>query len=107
MIQASAKKARPRQEAATGCRVTFREHTRGDHLRNAGYASCLIGQWHPGLGDGCHANGRRIDAFCGMQVGSHGDFPSPQNNPLERNGEPLMEFSSPCLIDFFTDEALQ
>lgn len=82
------------------------EHTLGDHLRAAGYATSLIGKWHLGTGEGFHPNERGFDDFCGMLVGSHGYFPNPKNNRLERNGEPLREFSSPYLTDFFTDEAL-
>jgi len=83
------------------------EHTLGDHLGTAGYATCLIGKWHLGTGDGFHPNQRGFDWFCGMLVGSHSYFPEPDNNLLERNGQPLAEFSSPYLTDFFTDEALR
>ena len=83
------------------------EHTLGDHLKAAGYATCLVGKWHLGTGDGFHPNERGFDFFCGMIGGSHGYFPQPNNNRLERNGKPLTEFSSPYLTDFFTDEALR
>ncbi len=83
------------------------EHTLGDHLKASGYATGLIGKWHLGIGDGFHPNQRGFDWFCGMLVGSHGYFPKPDNNRLERNGQPLSEFSSPYLTDFFTDEALR
>ncbi|MEM7473461.1 MAG: sulfatase-like hydrolase/transferase [Planctomycetota bacterium] len=82
------------------------EHTLGDHLRAAGYATSLIGKWHQGMGDGFHPQQRGFDYFCGMLGGSHGYFPDPEQNKLERNGAPLTEFSSPYLTDFFTDEAL-
>ena len=82
------------------------EHTLGDHLQAAGYATALIGKWHLGTGSGFHPSERGFDYFCGMLVGSHGYFPDPENNRLERNGEPLREFSSPYLTDFFTDEAI-
>ena len=83
------------------------EHTLADHLKAAGYATSLIGKWHLGSGDGFHPHERGFDYFCGMLGGSHGYFPQPDNNRLERNGEPLTEFSSPYLTDFFTDEALR
>lgn len=83
------------------------EHTLADHLKSAGYATCLIGKWHLGSGDGFHPNERGFDDFCGMLGGSHGYFPKPDNNKLERNGKPLTQFSSPYLTDFFTDEALR
>ncbi len=82
------------------------EHTLGNHLRHAGYATALIGKWHLGTGTGFHPNDRGFDHFCGMLGGGHGYFPEPANNKLERNGVPLHEFSSPYLTDFFTDEAL-
>ncbi len=83
------------------------EHTLGDHLRQAGYATALIGKWHLGMGAGFHPNARGFDYFCGMLGGSHTYFPRPDRNRLERNGEPLRQFSSPYLTDFFTDEALR
>lgn len=82
------------------------EHTLGDHLRAAGYATGLIGKWHMGIGAGFHPNERGFDYFCGMQGGGHTYFPDPKKNKLDRNGEPLTEFSNPYLTDFFTDEAL-
>ena len=83
------------------------EHTLGDHLKAAGYATCLIGKWHLGSGEGFHPDERGFDYFCGMLGGSHSYFPKPDNNRLERNRKPLTEFSSPYLTDFFTDEALR
>lgn len=82
------------------------EHTLADQLKPAGYATSLIGKWHLGTGDGFHPQQRGFDYFCGMLGGSHGYFPDPKKNKLERNGEPLTEFSSPYLTDFFTDEAI-
>lgn len=82
------------------------EWTLGDHLRDAGYATSLIGKWHQGTGPGFHPQERGFDYFCGMLGGGHTYFPDPENNKLERNGAPLKEFSSPYLTDFFTDEAI-
>jgi len=82
------------------------EHTLGDHMRAAGYTTGLIGKWHLGTGPEFHPNRRGFDYFCGMLTGGHSYFPKPDKNGLERNGEPLTEFSSPYLTDFFTDEAL-
>jgi arylsulfatase B len=83
------------------------EHTLGDHLRAAGYATGLVGKWHLGHGEAFHPNRRGFDHFCGMLNGGHGYFPTPEKNHLERNGEKLTEFSSPYLTTFFTDEALR
>lgn len=82
------------------------EHTLGNHLQAAGYATALIGKWHQGEGDGFHPSARGFDHFCGMLGGSHSYFPKPNRHSLERNGEPLTEFSNPYLTDFFTDEAI-
>lgn len=82
------------------------EWTLADHLRAAGYATSLIGKWHQGTGPGFHPQERGFDYFCGMLGGGHTYFPDPANNKLERNGDPLKEFSSPYLTDFFTDEAI-
>ncbi len=83
------------------------EHTLGDHLRAAGYATALIGKWHQGMGAGFHPNERGFDYFCGMLGGSHSYFPQPGKHSLQRNGQPLEEWSSPYLTDFFTDEGLR
>ena len=83
------------------------EHTLGNHLQAAGYATCLIGKWHLGKGDGFHPLDRGFDYFCGMLGGSHGYFPTPDKNALERNRKTITEFSSPYLTDFFTDEGIK
>jgi arylsulfatase B len=83
------------------------EHTLGDHLREAGYATALIGKWHLGTASLFHPRQRGFDYFCGMLGGSHSYFPEPDRNQLQRNGEPLRQFSSPYLTDFFTDEAIR
>ncbi len=83
------------------------EHTLGDHLRSAGYSTAIVGKWHLGSTEGFHPNDRGFDFFCGMLGGSHGYFPDPENNLLHRNGDPLRQFSSPYLTDFFTDESLR
>jgi arylsulfatase B len=83
------------------------EHTLGDHLRAAGYATALIGKWHLGIGEGFHPNDRGFDHFCGMLTGSHSYFPTQgKNHQIERNGAAVTEFSSEYLTDFFTDEGL-
>ncbi len=83
------------------------EHTLGDHLKAAGYATGLVGKWHLGHGDAFHPNQRGFDHFCGMLSGGHHYFPTAEKNHLERNGGKLTEFSSAYLTTFFTDEALR
>ncbi|MGB0581101.1 MAG: sulfatase-like hydrolase/transferase [Limisphaerales bacterium] len=82
------------------------EHTLGDHLRAAGYATALIGKWHLGTTEDFHPLERGFDYFCGMLTGGHSYFPDAKKNKLERNREPLSKFSNPYLTDFFTDEAM-
>ena len=82
------------------------EHTLGDHLKAAGYATALIGKWHQGIGPGFHPNERGFDYFCGMLGGGHSYFPETMNHQIERNGTPVASFSSSYLTDFFTDEGL-
>lgn len=83
------------------------ERTLADQLEAAGYQCALIGKWHLGAGEGFHPQDRGFHYFCGMLGGSHGYFPTPEKNSLERNRRPISEFSSPYLTDFFTDEALR
>ena len=84
------------------------EHTLGDHLRAAGYATALVGKWHLGKGHGFHPNERGFDFFCGMQGGSHTYFPThAKRHSIEKNGEPVITFSDDYLTDYFTDEGLQ
>lgn len=83
------------------------ELTLGDHLRGAGYATALVGKWHLGIGAGFHPNARGFDHFCGMLGGGHTYFPQRGSHRIERNGEPVRDFSSPYLTDFFTDEAIR
>lgn len=82
------------------------EQTIADYLKAAGYATALIGKWHQGDTPQFHPNRRGFDHFTGMLGGSHIYFPTADNNQLERDGEPLKEFSSPYVTDFFTDEGL-
>ncbi len=82
------------------------EHTLGDHLRAAGYATALVGKWHLGLGPSFHPNRRGFGYFCGMLTGSHSYFPKKRAHQIERNGERIEDFSHPYLTDFFTDEGI-
>lgn len=87
--------------------LPVQEHTLADHLKQAGYATAAVGKWHLGTGEVFHPLERGFDSFCGMLGGGHHYFPTASNNKLQRNRQPLQEFSSPYLTDFFTDEALK
>ena len=82
------------------------EHTLADHLKNVGYHTGIVGKWHLGLADKFHPNRRGFDYFCGMRNGGHDYFPREGENRIERNGQPVKDFSSPYLTDFFSDEAV-
>ena len=82
------------------------EHTLADHLKSAGYGTALIGKWHQGTRGEFHPNVRGFDHFMGMLKGSHGYFLKPDRHQLERNGQPVTEFSSDYVTDFFTDEGI-
>ena len=87
--------------------LPVQEHTLGDHLQAHGYRTALVGKWHLGTDQQFHPTSRGFAYFCGMLHGGHDYFPSTTKNRLERNGQPLREFSSPYLTDFFSDEAVR
>ena len=83
------------------------EHTLGDHLRSAGYATALIGKWHMGMGEAFHPLKRGFDYYCGMLTGSHTYFLKANQHRIERNGQPVQEFSNPYLTDFFYRRSIE
>lgn len=83
------------------------EHTLGDQLLSAGYATALIGKWHLGSVKQFHPNERGFEHFLGMLSGSHNYFPNSKNSRLEVNGQRLTRFNGQYLTDYFTDEALR
>ena len=82
------------------------EHTLGDHLKAAGYATALIGKWHQGLSAPFHPNRRGFDHFWGMLNGGHDYFPTLEKNNLPENGKAITKLSSPYITDVFTDESI-
>lgn len=83
------------------------EATLADHMRANGYRTVAVGKWHLGYEDSHYPTARGFDAFVGMRGGGHNYFLEPGRGSIERNGEPVAEFSSPYITDFFTDEALR
>ena len=83
-------------------RLAIRELTTADILREAGYATGLVGKWHLGaLDPRYHPNARGFDEFVGFRGGWQ-DF---YQWRLDRNGT----YERPdgrYLTDVFTDEAL-
>ena len=83
------------------------QKTIADHLKTAGYRTGLVGKWH--VGDSIPEmlpNARGFDFFFGMHNGSHDYFPTPENNHLMRNQDPVTQIRTPYLTDWFTDEAI-
>jgi arylsulfatase A len=84
-------------------RLALREVTLADALRDAGYATGLIGKWHLGALDArYHPNRRGFDEFCGFQ-GGWSDY---YRWRIDYNGT----YQGPdgrYLTDVFTEEAVQ
>ncbi len=83
------------------------EATLADHLRHNGYRTFAVGKWHLGYEDEHYPTARGFDHFTGMRGGSHGYFLNRVRNAIERDGEPVAEFSSAYATDYFTDEAIR
>jgi arylsulfatase A len=85
-----------------GERLSLRERTLPDILRNAGYATGLVGKWHNGtIGDAYHPNRRGFDEFFGFRGGWQYYFQS----RLERDGHRLSP-DGRYLTDRLSDEAI-
>ena len=96
----------PEYSRAEFCGLPPEEVTFADRLGDLGYDTAAIGKWHLGEQPHHHPLQRGFDSFFGMIRGSHGYFPTPEKNKLERDGEPLTEFRTAYLTDEFTLEAL-
>lgn len=86
--------------------------TLADRLREAGYATCAIGKWHLGEGDGYLPLDRGFDEFYGFHGGGHTYFPENinptrggrgYNSPIYRQDKPIKE--TRYLTDAFGEEA--
>lgn len=86
-----------------GCeRLSLRERTIADILKNAGYATGLVGKFHNGtIGNEYHPNNRGFDEFFGFRGGWQYYF-EPR---IECNGNPLRP-KGKYLTDLLTDEAI-
>lgn len=81
------------------------ERTWADRLREAGYATSLIGKWHQGEEDQFHPNRRGFSEFFGFLLGWHSFLPStdPEFGPLYRGREKVE--SNEYLTRALADEA--
>jgi arylsulfatase A-like enzyme len=83
-------------------RLALRERTIADLLRQAGYATGLVGKWHNGAFDSrYHPNRRGLDEFAGFC----GGWQPYWKWHLDRNGS-LARGDGRYLTDVFTDEAI-
>jgi arylsulfatase A len=84
-------------------RLALRERTIADLLKQAGYATGLIGKWHNGaLDPRYHPNRRGFDEFAGFCGGWEPYF----DWHLDRNGS-QSDADGRYLTDVFTEEAVQ
>lgn len=82
------------------------EITLADVLKDAGYATGLVGKWHLGMAPRFHPLNRGFDEFFGFLSGSHSyiDWKADPLNPILRGNEPVDE--NEYLTDAFTREAV-
>ncbi len=84
-------------------RLALRERTIADLLRQAGYATGLVGKWHNGAFDNrYHPNRRGFDEFAGFC----GGWQPYWKWQLDRNGS-LSRGDGRYLTDVFTEEAIE
>jgi arylsulfatase A-like enzyme len=79
------------------------ETTIADRLKEAGYATALVGKWHLGGGRRFHPQQRGFDEFFGFLAGAHPYFPG-EGAPILRGTEPVDE--KEYLTDALQREAL-
>jgi len=92
--------------AAVG--LPLSETTLAQRLRQAGYATGLVGKWHLGHGPEYQPQARGFDEFFGFLGGSHGYGPFPDGdrgpNAIRRGRDPVAE--KEYLTDAFAREAV-
>lgn len=72
--------------------LSLDETTLPSRLKDAGYATALVGKWHLGNAPQFHPQKRGFDEFFGFLGGAHSYFPGGNpNDPIQRNGEPADE----------------
>lgn len=91
----------PGNDKESGLPLT--EVTMADRLRDAGYATALIGKWHLGMSEKFHPLNRGFDEFFGFLAGGHSYFPG-GGAPILRGKEPVEE--NEYLTDAFGREAV-
>jgi arylsulfatase A-like enzyme len=95
----------PAQSAAPGIGLPLTETTLADRLREAGYATGLVGKWHLGYDAAHHPMRRGYQEFFGFLGGAHPYLPDSAKSadPILRGTEPVEE--KEYLTDAFAREA--
>ncbi|MCX7397650.1 MAG: sulfatase-like hydrolase/transferase [Planctomycetales bacterium] len=79
--------------------------TLAEKLKEAGYATGMIGKWHIGFKEGLRPQERGFDYHYGFLSGAHTYLAGRQDNdPIVRNGQPVK--TTKYLTDEFADEAI-
>ncbi|HTU26413.1 MAG TPA: sulfatase-like hydrolase/transferase, partial [Pirellulales bacterium] len=90
------------------------QRTLADYLRDAGYATALVGKWHLGFDSAHHPQSRGFDDFFGFLVGGHNfilhkdakpNFSSARSTNMIYRGHDLQSLDG-YTTDLFTDEAI-
>jgi len=92
-------KKKQRQQAGDGNKdsgLPLSETTMADRLKDAGYATALIGKWHLGYAEPFRPLRRGFDEFFGFLGGAHSYFPG-DGAPILRGDVPVEE------NEYFTD----
>jgi len=77
------------------------------YLKEAGYATAIIGKWHLGGSkvEWHHPLARGFDYYFG-RYGGHGYFPTVASKQMMRGREPVDEIDVPYTTDWYTNEAI-
>lgn len=97
--------------AAPGVGLPLTETTIADRLKNAGYATGIIGKWHLGTEEQFHPLQRGFDEFFGFLGGGH-HYLAPTSRAAKLREKDLWRNHAPVehtkyLTDMFGDEAVQ
>lgn len=96
----------PPNQAAVDFGLPLSEITLADLLKQAGYATGMVGKWHLGLKPQFHPMKRGFDEYFGFLHGAHSyiDAQADAQNPIMRGTEAVDE--KEYLTDAFTREAV-
>ena len=77
------------------------------YLKQANYATAIIGKWHLGGRDydWHYPTARGFDYYFG-RYGGHGYFPTVESKQMYRNTEPVQTIDVPYTTDWYTQEAI-